>query len=319
MTPDQAMKVAILEKNRSVGQRIARVMRSGAFGNEVLLDTDLRRLREQVGSSRVVLACDEADADHVLEWAHGRPDTQVIAWTMDKMDRLIQLAEESPRLASLIAWPSFASMPRSWELLLAMTRAVNPEHRLRFGELLDWGAAQATEHPRTSAERDAVVARVAAFAERVGAGARIVQSVGEIAHEMLMNAMYDAPVDQYGSSLYANDRKQALVLRDEEVPAFSFGADGTNLVMTIRDPFGGLRRDHITEALTRGLRASNGDSDVLNVRNGGAGLGLFKMYSLSSALAFEVVGGARTVATCWIDLDLSGRDARSLASSIHFP
>jgi len=40
----------------------------------------------------------------------------------------------------------------------------------------------------------------------------------ELAHELLMNAMYDAPVDVQGRPKYAHDRKQSITLDPEEAP-----------------------------------------------------------------------------------------------------
>jgi hypothetical protein len=314
-------KIGILERNRNVGQRIARVFRASAQSPLVVLDSDPEALRRQLGDAPTLLACDETDVDRALEWAQESTNIRVMAWTIDRMERLVTLADDAPNLVSLLAWPSFASMPRSWELLLAMTRVIDPSHRARFGELLDSGAKRSVRHPRTSTDRDVIVSEVSVLAERVGAGPRSVQSVGEVAHEMLMNAMYDAPVDQYGTARYASDRKQQLTLMAEEIPAFSFGTDGTKFVMSVRDPFGGLRRAHLTEGLGRGLAAKTASDAkaVLNTENGGAGLGLFRMYALSSALMVDVAPGSRTTVTAWIDLDLTGRDARSIPSSIHFP
>ena len=48
----------------------------------------------------------------------------------------------------------------------------------------------------------------------------------ELAHELLMNAMYDAPTDSRGRPRYSYDRKQDIVLDEGEVPTLRLGTDG---------------------------------------------------------------------------------------------
>jgi hypothetical protein len=68
---------------------------------------------------------------------------------------------------------------------------------------------------------------------------------GELAHELLMNAMYDAPVDAQGRPKYAADRKADIRLTDSERPSVRVATDGSRLVLQVRDPFGRLERRHV--------------------------------------------------------------------------
>ena len=47
---------------------------------------------------------------------------------------------------------------------------------------------------------------------------RVAEMFGELAHELIMNAMYDAPVDAHGQPKYAADRKADVTLADDEQP-----------------------------------------------------------------------------------------------------
>src|SRR6185503_8788197 len=108
---------------------------------------------------------------------------------------------------------------------------------------------------------------------------RIAEMFGELAHELLMNAMYDAPVDLRGAAKYAGDRKADISLADAEMPRVRIGTDGSRLVFQIRDPFGRLERRHVVDGLARGLAGGEMDQS-----HGGAGLGMMVCHNATTAL-----------------------------------
>jgi hypothetical protein len=215
-------------------------------------------------------------------------------------------------------------MPRPWELLQLARKALPAGDRrdapLELPSLTDtipWGGTVVKYLPRTSRERDLVVADVAVHAERLGATSRTAQRAGEVAHEFLMNAMYDAPVDGLGNSLFAHDRKQDVSLGREHAPTLRVGGDGMTFAVQIRDPFGGLDRATLLRSIRRGRAAAGGGQQVLDTSNGGAGLGLFRCYAAAQVLAVEVIPGHATQITAWFDLDIPPREARRVPTSLH--
>lgn len=306
-------RLAVLEPNRAVAQRIARVVRAASGFEDVVVESDPATLRSQLADDPILLACDAADLDVALEWAATRyPDLAVVAWSSTPMGPLLEVAARSNPVASLVGWPSFASMPRPWEIALATRRLVDPSARSpRLAEMLGWSATVEKLRPRTSAERDAAVSRVVGLAERAGAATRLAQRVGEVAHEMLMNAMYDAPVDEFGQQRYAHDRKRPVHLADPDVPTLRFGSDGIHVALQVVDPFGRLERRHVLEGIERGLAGG------LDTSGGGAGLGFARMYAQSSVLVVDIAPGRFTSVTAFFDMDVNPREARSLPVSLH--
>jgi hypothetical protein len=135
-----------------------------------------------------------------------------------------------------------------------------------------------------------------------------------------MNAMYDAPTDRGGHPRYSHDRKQDIVLEDAEVPTLRLGTDGEHIALQAHDPFGGLRRHHVFEGITRGLSAREGGKpdDVLDTSRGGAGLGMLKIYTAGAVLLVDVAPSSSTLVTSFYDLDVNPREFRSLPGSVHF-
>jgi hypothetical protein len=316
---DPLCRIAVLERNRTVAQRAGRVLRAASGLGSVAVEADPATLRSMLSDDLQLLACDASDLDLALEWAQSRyRDLSVVAWSSGSMAPLLEAARSSANLVSLIGWPSFASMPRPWELALATRRIVDASAGSpRLSELFSWGSTVMKYRPRTSRDRDAIVAEMAAVSERSGASQRVAQRVGEVAHEMLMNAMYDAPAGPDGVPRYAHDRKGDIELEEGELPMFRFAADGVHVALQIVDPFGRLTRAHVLDGILRGLAGAEGSGEVLDTSGGGAGLGLYRIYSQSTVMVVDVAPGRYTSVTTFFDLDVNPRDVRTMPVSLH--
>jgi hypothetical protein len=89
--------------------------------------------------------------------------------------------------------------------------------------------------------------------------------------------------------------------------------------MEVSDPFGGLTRQKLLEGISRGQAANSAEdaSAVLDTSHGGAGLGLFKIYSSSAVLAVDVTRNVSTRVLSLYDLDVNPRQFRALPGSLH--
>ncbi|EYF06817.1 Hypothetical protein CAP_1514 [Chondromyces apiculatus DSM 436] len=306
-----------------VGQRIARVMCAASGLMEIPCVDDPAELHKVLSKRPLLLGCDAADLDLALEWAAERyTSLNLVVWTSGNTAAVLRAALQEPRLSSVIGWPSFESMPRPWEIALSVRRILNPQASPpRLSDMLSWGATVVKWRPRSSEERDRAVSEVCHWASRAGAQARIAERLGELAHELLMNAMYDAPVDRRGRPRYSHDRRQNIVLDDSEIPTLRLGTDGERIALQAHDPFGRLRRHDVFEGITRGLSAregSGGAEQVLDTSRGGAGLGMLKIYTAGAVLLVDVTPSSSTFVTSFYDLDVNPREFRSLPASVHF-
>jgi len=312
-----AMTIGVLERNRAVLQRATRVVRAAANFAWVAAEDQPSALRGRLAPQARLLACDGADAGVVLAWS-GLAAARVAAWSHEP-HALLPLAERDERLVSLIGWPAFQSMPRSWEIALA-TRTILAPHA-EPTELRDVfaGAPVAAElRPRDPRDRERVVLEVGALVERTGAGPRLAARVGEAAHELIMNATYDAPIDAHGEPSYRHDRRAHVILRDHEVPIVQFATDGMQVAVRVLDRFGRLTRDQVLASLRQGADAAHAAAAaVVDPSRGGAGLGLWRVYAAAAVTIVDVVPGYRTSVTAIFDVDVGARDARNLPPSLH--
>jgi len=304
----------LLERNPAVRRRLERVLLAATGLEPVLTLEGLEQLEPLRAARPALVACEASDAPRLVDWLPRElPFTQLLVWTPATSPGLFKLALEQPRFSHVLGWPGFASMPRPWEVLMVARRLLSPQSAApSLRDVLGWGAALVEWHPRTSQERDEVVAQVQALSLRAGCAQRLAERVAETAHELLMNAMYDAPRDELGAPRYAHDRRRALTLEAHEVPIFRFGSDGLHLALQAVDPFGVLTRRHLFGGLVRGLEGT------LDTSSGGAGLGMLKMHDACSVLMAEVEPGRRTEVTTFWELDANPREMRDLPRSVHF-
>ncbi|MGE3543113.1 MAG: hypothetical protein AB7L28_04255 [Kofleriaceae bacterium] len=312
--------IGVLERNRSVQQRVARVIRSASGLEWVACADEPLALRAQLADAARLLVCDGSDVDLLLQWTRQRfVSAQILAWSHHPVETLVTPALQDDRIVSLIGWPTFQSIPRAWEIALA-TRTVlwpGPDHTT-FADIFTGIPVVATLQPRTPDDRDQAMRQVSGLVERAGGADRTAARIGEVAHELIMNATFDAPVDARGEPRYAYDRREQVVLSDREVPTLQFATDGMLVALQMTDPFGRLTRDHVLSSIDRGKQAGRSStSDVVDRSQGGAGLGFWRVYSSSAVTIVDVTPGHSTTVTAVFDVDVAPREARTMPPSLH--
>lgn len=313
MAIDDLPRVTVLERNRVLGARIGRVLRAGCDLDGIAVTDDDAAFATAVHAGTRVIACDAADLELALTAAARANGAKLLLWSAESTLPLIQLAQHDGRVSNLVGWPSFDSMPRAWELLFALRRLLGQSHP-SLRELFPWGSSHHKFRPHDTAALESTVASIGELAEAAGAPPRTAQRLAEAAHELLMNAMYDAPVDQYGEKRFAFRRDQAIELGADEIPTVRLASDGTRLALEVNDPFGRLERETLFAGIARGAARDA----TLDTRGGGAGLGLARIFSTGFALFVDVVPGQRTTLTVVVDLDVRVREARTLPLSLHW-
>jgi hypothetical protein len=305
------MKAVVLERNKLVNRRISRLWTCA--GLDVTVIEDPAELVKHAGTVQLVGA-DVFDGEQVRTALRANPQLRAVLWTAEPIDRTLRYAVEEPRLSNIFGRANFESTPRDWELVMAARRLLRPgEPGAPFASYFTWGFTGFQESVRDTAGRDAAVARVQKYIEGLGVPKRVGEMFGELAHELLMNAIYDAPVDAAGNPRFAHDRKAAVKLEEKEAATMRLACDGTRLAIQVTDPFGRLQRKHVFAGLARGLKGGEMDQS-----HGGAGLGMTVCHNSTVAMLYDVSRGQRTEVTGLFDLDLNLREFRTQAKSLHY-
>lgn len=306
------MRAIVLERNKLVGRRLVRYFLSA--GVEAVVVEDPAQVPAAIADPAVSVVCaDGFDGDAVRGACRARPGIRGILWTAEPLRRSLRHLAECNAINHVLGRKDFESAPRPWEMMMVLRRALDPgAGPPAIGAYLDWGYTGFEEKVGSSQQRDQVVQRVQDFILALQVPKRIGEMMSELAHELLMNAMYDAPVDANGQHKYAIDRKAEITLPEDEHARLRLATDGTRVVLQVRDRFGGLQRKHVVDGLARGLAGGEMDQS-----HGGAGLGMAVCHHNALAMFFDVAHGRHTEVTAMVELDLNLREVRTLARSLH--
>jgi hypothetical protein len=267
-----------------------------------------------------VLCADTFDGELVADKLRARPGLRGVLWTAEPLRRSLRYLVEPPAIDHVLGRRDFESSPRAWELTM-LARRLQGAPAPPLGAYLDWGFTALDLDVRATADRDAATARIQDFITALQVPRRVAELFSELGHELIMNAIYGAPIDAFGRVKYAGDRKADIVLADHERPVVRIATDGSRLALQVRDPFGRLERRHVFDGLARGLAGGQtGDQtgDQIDRSHGGAGLGMTVCHNASSAMLFDVVPNRHTEVTALFELDGNLREFRTQAKSLHF-
>jgi len=176
--------------------------------------------------------------------------------------------------------------------------------RLLFGDIfgldkvLPWGAHIHTIEVGDYQEKSNAIERVSKFAASIGVRRKYRESIEQCCDEMLMNALYDAPVDAKGKPLSGQTGKKRTALKGDDRAIIEYGCDGQRFAVSVRDRFGRMERSVLVRYLDKCLHSA----DQIDKKVGGAGLGLYLMSHSATSLMFNVLPGVATECVCTFDI-----------------
>ncbi|WP_428265814.1 hypothetical protein [Haliangium sp.] len=132
---------------------------------------------------------------------------------------------------------------------------------------------------------------VLAFAEESGVRRKVRRAIGQVCEELLMNALYDAPVDAEGRQIFAEVEPRARTKQRSPKPvSLRYAVTPDSFAIAVRDRFGRLAKNTILAYIEKCLHAPT----QIDRKTYGAGLGL---YMVANAAARYVVNVAYNIAT----------------------
>ncbi len=146
--------------------------------------------------------------------------------------------------------------------------------------------------------RGSAIEAVLEFAERQKMRRQVRGAIGSACEELLMNALYDAPVDAAGQAVFANvdphERKQQSSPRPVSI---RYAATDQLFAIAVRDRFGRLAKNTIISYLEKCISQPN----QIDRKKQGAGLGLYLVASSASSYVVNVAYGVATEVVCTFD------------------
>jgi hypothetical protein len=304
------MRAVVLERNPLVARKVVRYL--AAAGVAATAVEDPEQLAWEGAEGAIELVCADAFDGELVAAAVRERGVRGVLWTAEPLRHALRFVE-TRGVDHVLARKGFDAAPSAAELVMTARRLRAPDAPApSLAAYLDWGYEATALAITGTADRDATVARVQELVAALHVPRRVAELFGEVAHELVMNAIYGAPTDAAGRARYAHDRKADVVLAPDERATLELASDGTRLALRVRDPFGALARHHVVGGLARGLAGGE-----LDRTRGGAGLGFTVVHHAATALYVDVTARAETAITAVLELDLNLRELRTAPRSLH--
>ena len=299
--------VLLVEEDRKQ-QKIAKMALRGT-GLDLDLVSTMDEAKEQLEqqSYDILLVC--PSLIDVCEHAYKKnPDMRFVLMTSDEVSTYIQYFREHPFLTNVV---SRNEEDRSFTVKNIFTTVGKLANDDIFGlsKYLTWGAEIQTEVVSGSAERPALIDKMAEQFEAIGVRIGVVERIRMVVEEMLMNAIYDAPVDSTGKAKYNHmQRTEEVVLEESEYGKFSFACDGIFAAVSVRDPFGSFKRDTLIRYLESCYTGNTGKEREFHRGKGGGGMGTHLMVETADLIVFNIHEGKRTEVIALFNVDKKAAD-----------
>ncbi len=245
------------------------------------------------------------------------PSVSTVLTTRHELSHHIDLLAENPGLCHVIYQDDEERALTQKNLLVTVTKILSNDI---FGleKYLNWGV-DVKEYIITSSQNRAQYLEVVeSELTKAGVVTSHIRNATMITDEILMNAIYDAPVNRKtGTSKYNHlSRRVAVELEPTEYGKLRFAFDGSTIALSVDDPFGALKR----ETITRYLKSCfDGHFGKINEHEGkgGGGMGLFQIISTADLMITNIKPGERTEIIALINV--SGKtQVRKRHGSFHY-
>jgi len=276
------------DKKRQVPIKMA----LGASGLIVEIPENMEEARELVKNNKYdVVLCDESGVDLLKHVQAGHDQIFPVFLTSCDVLGTLQVLEQHRYINHIVSRNVEDRATTIRYILTAIGKLLNKD---LFGleKYLMWGAEIQNSVISHSAQREELREEMTAHFRKVGIRSTVLDRVNLAAEEMLMNAVYDAPVDSNGNHLFNHiSRKEEVSLEKHQCSVFSYASDGVMIAVSVKDPFGSLTKEIIVDYL---LSCYNNQAGSMNENKGGAGRGLHLMLEAADLTIFNVKKGVST-------------------------
>jgi anti-sigma regulatory factor (Ser/Thr protein kinase) len=197
------------------------------------------------------------------------------------------------------------------EFISSATKALRGEV---FGlqKYFPWGVTTFAMKVTNYEEKGRAIETLLEYATLAGCRGPVRDRIQLVCDELMMNALYHAPLDENGQELYAGRTLKELAHLERVSPIqVQYGCSGRYFGVSVRDSGGSLARTKLLEYL---LKAKSAVREI-ETKSLGAGLGLVSTLRSVSKLVFNVEVRSSTEVIALFDMELFAKGtigARSL-------
>lgn len=294
-------RVLMVEDN--IDEQINAKMSLGGTGVDFTVIADPELAKSVIQDKFFDVICVNANFVELIAFAHAiHPKTKFVFLTSEPIETYFQTVLTHPELSTVL---SRHPEDRTFTVrnIASTIRKLSGQDIFGMEKYLNWGTEVFETTVTSSEQRPELIAKLEDYLDSIAIRGGLKRKSTRVAEELLMNAIYDAPADENGKSLYNHiDRGNPLVLKPNEYATFRYACDGTFLAISVVDPFGGLRRSTIINYLDRCFNQKVGEGEIEG--KGGGGNGLFQIIQSSSLTAFNVEPKTRTEVIALLNINI---------------
>jgi len=142
--------------------------------------------------------------------------------------------------------------------------------------------------------RSRAIDTVLEFAEQSKMRRQVRTAIGQVCEELLMNALYDAPVEQIFAEVDPHERTKT---RSPRPVSIRYAATDSQFAVAVRDRFGRLAKNTILAYIDKCLHSPV----QIDRKTYGAGLGLYLVANAAASYVVNVAYGIATEVVCTFD------------------
>jgi hypothetical protein len=146
--------------------------------------------------------------------------------------------------------------------------------------------------------RGRAIETVLGYAEQSRMRRQVRTAIGAVCEELLMNALYDAPVDASGRPIFADvDPHDRRGTRSPRPVSIRYAATDQLFAVAVRDRFGRLAKNTILAYIEKCIASPS----QIDRKTYGAGLGLYLVANAAASYVVNVAYGIATEVVCTFD------------------
>ncbi len=152
-----------------------------------------------------------------------------------------------------------------------------------------------TVHFQSTAQKQQGVEAVKNFLIQAKFKTRMATVIANAVDELIMNAMFDAPVDEFGKQIYqSTPRDKVFDLKDKAAVEMRVVYDKGYIGITAVDQWGSLDKERLLNHISRRYRE---EEYKVKTTSAGAGIGLATIFRSGGSFLFASESGTRTEVT----------------------
>jgi hypothetical protein len=299
-------KILIVSSEASMRRSLKRLMTATGAVTEFV--NDLSKLPEEA-PSLIAVDLRSSSAPRMADLEKVFPEVRLIAIVGGQDFGQMVEAVRSPRCSSVITYDEKFEPE---DFIVTVTKLL---HGQVFGlqKYFPWGVTLYNMEIGSYEDKIKALDVLNAYAELAGARGPVRDRMALVAEELIINAMYHAPVDENGKPLYRHlARKELAKLTFDKKVKVACASNGQHFAVAVRDAYGTLDKDVVVKFLSKGTSKSLEPEQ----RESGAGLGLVTALKNANKLVFNMAPGAGAEVIALFDLDLLAQ-GRNGVRSVH--